>query len=296
MKYYQNIKHILAIGLLPVLLSTSIIACSSKKELEEAKNKIVKNDLDEKPQSMSQQENTILDTEELYKKMYTEGCSETGKAAPKLQTHPQLKTDNIFSFLQTKEANGKNFKIKYELNVNNAEEPSIGLAGTISETSLTGYKGMILNRNNSLVTKKCYIPNNSISFEKCTETQIDYSHAFLTEFNKNFDSNNCQISDEEMDILDSWSTADYKLEDQTKVLVYVNRHQAIHYKRCGTNPLEKVIKTTVTATSNDIVSMRFNHCGGETIYKKITIRDEKTGELVSQESNSILIAPVVQIL
>ncbi|MGZ3690398.1 MAG: hypothetical protein ACXVAX_02775 [Pseudobdellovibrio sp.] len=299
--FSKRLFFTVANSLLILSVLTGLIACSSKDEMKAARDSIVKKDLSDVPSKIQVSQASALDLDSLKKAMYAQGCLVAGQPLAKLGLHPNLVASTTYMIEQSKTQGANEFKLQYSLSLDElpAVSQTIVLNGQIQDSKLTGFVGALTAKNDLSVTKKCSILNESTAYEVCTNVQPNYTDNFLTQYNTLLQDSNCKIDDspiKEKDVTaptEDWVTGTYTLSDNSQINIFIHREQSLHYRRCGTKPLDKVVQTTLTATSNDIPSYRYSHCGGETVYKKVTTRSDQTGELISNSTSSILFAPKI---
>jgi len=283
----SSILHAFAIGGL-----LTLAACSSPKDNSDYTNSLMTKDMQESPPSSAQETpSSAIDKSDLYSK----GCKQIGQAQPVLELDPKLSVNDAFIVEESRTLGNTTFDIKYDRSLSalpTANGPLI-YTGQIENITMTGFMGAITNHGDNNVTKKCAILDVDSALEKCYPEEISYTNNFLDKYNGIFKTQPvCTFTAVAGKTpQEKWSVGQYTMENNKQIKTYIHRLQTALIQKCN-GVLGKAVQTEITITSNDVVSDRYSHCGGEVMFKKTTIRNVATGMVLSQKTYAKSLAPV----
>jgi hypothetical protein len=284
-----------------ILVSISLLglmACTSPQDLEAVtKATIISNDFSEQPASIQKDVLNLHSIDSVKEDLYGEGCVKAGDPTPFLKLHPKLLAGDTFVIQETKAERDKELRVNYTMSLPalpTGNGPII-YSGILEDSKAVGYDGSITESNNNNLMKRCEILDSDKSLEKCFDPDIQFSNDFMTWYNRNFKSDSdCTLQEiQGVTPKEMWSVAQKTLINGKQIKVYIHRTQTRMIRICNNSSKpQAVVLTKVTATSNDIVSSRYSHCGGEVVFDKTTVRDQKSTALLTQKSYTVDLAPI----
>ena len=282
-----------------VPLSALILQSCVKKEDPNAATveALTKSDFKEGSPILTETQAPVKTAADLSSQMYTEGCKTAGSPTPVLRLHPNLVAGQGFTYEEILSTNTWVMTTKYDLFMPTLpkEGAELNFTGTLESLAMSGLTGSGTANNSKDITQKCVVLDAASAVEKCYPVVIPYSEAVIAEKARvlsNADS--CQLLPVEGKTpISTWTTGTSTLENGQTINVFIHRTQTEFEQTCVPNhPSNTVIRTDTVATSNDIISGHYSHCGCELVYSKSILRDSQSGALNWIKIKHLILGPV----